>query len=62
MDLFGPNFSNSRDPSFSDFSDPMIIFADSRDPIFNSRDPNRVPKTPKKTGLAYQSRASKHKN
>jgi len=26
----------------------MIIFADSRDPIFNSRDPNRVPKTPLK--------------
>jgi len=26
----------------------MIIFADSRDPIFNSRDPNRVPKTPQK--------------
>jgi len=24
----------------------MIIFADSRDPIFNSRDPNRDPKTP----------------
>jgi len=24
----------------------MIIFPDSRDPIFNSRDPNRVPKTP----------------
>jgi len=23
----------------------MIIFSDSRDPIFNSRDPNRVPKT-----------------
>jgi len=24
----------------------MIIFSDSRDPIWNSRDPNRVPKTP----------------
>jgi len=24
----------------------MIIFFDFRDPIFNSRDPNRVPKTP----------------
>jgi len=23
----------------------MIIFSDSRDPIFNSRDPNRVSKT-----------------
>jgi len=26
--------------------DPMIIFSDSSDPIFNSKDPNRVPKTP----------------
>jgi len=26
--------------------DPITIFADSRDTIFNSRDPNRVPKTP----------------
>jgi len=24
----------------------MIIFSDSKDPIWNSRDPNRVPKTP----------------
>jgi len=24
----------------------MIIFSDSRDPIWNSRDPNPVPKTP----------------
>jgi len=24
--------------------DPMMIFSDSRDPIFNSRDPNWVPK------------------
>ena len=31
----------SRDPIFSDFRDPMIIFSD-------SRDPNRVPKTPLK--------------
>jgi len=35
-----------RDPIFSDSRDPMIIFSDSRDLIFNSRDPNRVPKTP----------------
>jgi len=35
---YGPDFSDSRDP--------MIIFADSRDPVFNSRDPNQVPKTP----------------
>jgi len=46
MDLQKPDFSESRDPIFSDSRDPMIIFSDSRDPIFNSRDPNRVPKTP----------------
>ena len=33
-------------PIFSDSRNPMIIFFDSRDPIFNSRDPNWVPKTP----------------
>jgi len=27
----------------------MIIFSDSRDPIFKSRDPIRVPKTPQIT-------------
>jgi len=37
MNLSGPDFSDSRDP--------MIIFYDSRDPIFNSMDPNRVSKT-----------------
>jgi len=31
---------------FSDSRNPMKIFSDSRDPIFNSRDPNRAPKTP----------------
>jgi len=36
MDLYGPDFSDSRDP--------LVIFSDSRDPIFNSMDPNRVPK------------------
>jgi len=46
MDRQGPNFSDSRDAIFSDSRDPMIIFSDSRDPFFNSRDPNRVPKTP----------------
>jgi len=51
MDLYGPDFSDSRDPIFSDSGEPMIIFSDSRDPIFNSRDPNGVPKTPKKTCL-----------
>jgi len=49
MNLSGPDFSDCRDPIFSDSRDPMIIFSDSRDPIFNSRDPNRVPKTPYKT-------------
>jgi len=34
------------EPNFSDSRDPMIIFSDPRDPIFNSRDPNWVPKTP----------------
>jgi len=42
----GTRFSDSRDPIFPDSRDPMIIFSDSRDLIFNSRDPNRVPKTP----------------
>jgi len=42
MDLWGPDFSISRDPIFSDFRDPIIIFSDSRDPIIifsDSRDP-----------------------
>jgi len=38
MDVEGPDFSDSRDL--------MIIFSDSEDPIFNSRDPNWVLKTP----------------
>jgi len=38
MDMYGTDFSYSRDP--------VIIFSDFRDPIFNSMDPNRVPKTP----------------
>jgi len=46
MDLWGPDFSDSRDPIFTDSRHPMIIFSDARDPIFNSRDPHRVPKTP----------------
>ena len=29
----GTDFSDSRDPVFSDGRDPMIIFSDSRDPI-----------------------------
>jgi len=33
------DFSDSRDTFFSDFRGPMIVFSD-------SRDPNRVPKTP----------------
>jgi len=34
-----------RDPILSDSKDPITIFVDSRDPIFSSRDPTRVPKT-----------------
>jgi len=45
VDLKGPDFSDSRDSIFSVSRDPMMIFSD-RDLIFNSRDPNRVPKTP----------------
>jgi len=37
-----------EDPIFSDPRYPMVIFSDLRDPILNSRDPNRVPKTPLK--------------
>ena len=44
MELYGPNFADSRDPICSDSGDPMIIFSDSRDPISNSRDPNQVKK------------------
>jgi len=40
-----------RDPIFSDSRDLMITFSDSRVPIFNSRDPNRVLKHLKKTLL-----------
>ena len=36
MDLLGPDLSDSKNPIFSDFRDPMIIFADSRVQIFNS--------------------------
>jgi len=46
MDLLGPDFSYSRDPIFSESRGPMITFADSRDPILNSRDPNQIPETP----------------
>jgi len=38
--------SISKDPIFSAYRDTMMIFSDSRDPIFYSRDPNRVNKTP----------------
>jgi len=37
MDLYGPDFSDSRDP--------MIIFADSRDLFFNSRDLKHLKKS-----------------
>jgi len=42
----GTRFSDSRDPIFSDSRNLMIIFSDYKDTIFNSRDPNRVPKSP----------------
>jgi len=35
-----------RDPIFFDSRNPMMIVSVCRDPIFNSRDPNLVPKTP----------------
>jgi len=31
----------------------MIIFSDSRDPMFNSRNPDRVPKLLKKTDIRH---------
>ena len=44
MDLQRPDFPDSRDP--------IIIFSEFRHPIFNSRDPNRVPTAPyKNSGL-----------
>jgi len=33
-------------PDFSDSRDSMRVSSDFSDPIFNSRDPNRVPETP----------------
>jgi len=53
MDMQGPDFSNCKDQMFPDFRDPMKIFSESRDPIFNSRDANRVPKTLKKLVSAH---------
>jgi len=35
--------SDSTDPIFSDFRDPMIIFSDSWDPISNSYGPDTGP-------------------
>ena len=32
MNLYGPDFSDSRDPIFFDSRDPMMIFSYSRDP------------------------------
>jgi len=46
MDLNGPNFSDS--------TNPMIIFSDSRGPIFNSMDPNRVLKSSLKETLTLR--------
>ena len=43
MGLQGPGFSDSRDPIFSDSRDQwLIIFSDSRGPLFKSRDSNQV--------------------
>jgi len=41
-----------RNPTFSDCREPMIILCGSRDPVFNSMNPNRVPKIPR-TRLDY---------
>ena len=49
MDLCGRGFHDSKDPIFSDSTDPLIIFSDSKDAIFNSMDPNRVTKSLLKT-------------
>jgi len=46
MDLQGHIFSDTRDPILFDSREPMTIFAASRDPSFNSRDLNRVFKSP----------------
>jgi len=46
VNLQGPYFSDYKDPIFFDSSDPVMIFIECRDPIFNYRNPNRVPKTP----------------
>jgi len=45
----GSDFSDTTDPIFSDFRDPMIIISDSRDLIFNSRDRIESLKRLKKT-------------
>jgi len=49
-----------RDTIFSDSRDPMITFFDSRYPILNSTDPNRVPKTPLKTAKLLTKFTRKH--
>jgi len=48
MNLQGPDFSDSRDLIFFDSRDPMMILADSRGLIFNSKDLNRSLKHLKK--------------
>jgi len=42
----GTYMSDCRDPIFSNSRDMMIICFDSRDAIFNSRNPNRFPESP----------------
>jgi len=44
----GPDFSDPRDPIFSEFRDTMIVLSDSEDPIWKPRDTNGVPKAPLK--------------
>jgi len=44
----GTRFSDYRGPIVFDSRDAVMVFSDCRDPIFNSTDPNRVPKTPLK--------------
>jgi len=55
---YGPvrsDFSDSRDPTSSVSRDPMMIFSDTRDPIFNSKAPNWISKTPLKNPVLLKS-------
>jgi len=52
MELYAPGLSASRDPIFCDSRDPMIIFSNFGDPIFNSSDPKGFLKHSKNLYLA----------